>query len=228
MYKKYIIILILNLLVLINKNQTFAKYVFNDTLNVATLNTGGNYYLIKYTEKGDSNQKEEKVYKGDNHDSDGAILKQWIIDKRTTLETIKIEDDSGDIRNCSYLFGGSNEILVCIFLKKIDLSGFNTENVTDMKFMFYDCVNLVDLNVSNLNTSKVTDMSYMFRNCQSLQIIDLRSFDTHNVTNMNVMFGNCRVVSEIKVSPKWTTEKASTKNMFRDCGVSSVSFNSSS
>ena len=168
MYKKYIIVLILNLLFFINNNQTFAKYVFNDTLNVATLNTKGNYYLIKYTEKDDPNQKEEKVYKGDNHDSDGAILKQWIIDKRTTLETIKIEDDSGDIRDCSYLFGGSNEILVCIFLKRIDLSGFNTENVTDMKFMFYDCVNLVDLNVSNLNTSTVTDMSYMFCNCQSI------------------------------------------------------------
>ncbi len=224
MYKKYIIVLILNLLFFINNNQTFAKYVFNDTLNVATLNTKGNYYLIKYTEKDDPNQKEEKVYKGDNHDSDGAILKQWIIDKRTTLETIKIEDDSGDIRDCSYLFGGSNEILVCIFLKRIDLSGFNTENVTDMKFMFYDCVNLVDLNVSNLNTSTVTDMSYMFCNCQSIKTIDLRSFNTHNVTNMNVMFGNCRATNEIKVSQKWTNEKASTKNMFRECGVSSVSF----
>ncbi len=223
MYKKYIIVLILNLLFFINNNQTFAKYVFNDTLNVATLNTKGNYYLIKYTEKDDPNQKEEKVYKGDNHDSDGAILKQWIIDKRTTLETIKIEDDSGDIRDCSYLFGGSNEILVCIFLKRIDLSGFNTENVTDMKFMFYDCVNLVDLNVSNLNTSTVTDMSYMFCNCQSIKTIDLRSFNTHNVTNMNVMFGNCRATNEIKVSQKWTNEKASTKNMFRECGVSSVS-----
>lgn len=224
MYKKYIIILILNLLVLINNNQTFAKYVFNDTLNVATLNTGGNYYLIKYTEKDNPNQKEEKVYKGDDHDLNGAILKQWIIDKRTMLETIKIEDDSGDIRDCSYLFGGSNEILVCVFLKKIDLSGFNTENVTDMKFMFYDCVSLVDLNVSNLNTSKVTDMSYMFKNCQSLPTIDLRSFDTHNVTNMDAMFGNCRIAKEIKASSMWTNEKATTKNMFAECGVSSISF----
>ena len=226
MYKKYIIVLILNILILINNNQTFAKYVFNDTLNVATINTEGNYYLIKYTEKGDSNQKTEKLYKGDNHDSDGTILKQWIIDKRHTLETIKIDDDSGDIRDCSYLFGGSNEILVCVFLKKIDLTGFNMENVTNMKFMFYDCVSLVDLNVSNLKTSKVTDMSYMFKNCQSLQIIDLRSLDTHNVTNMDAMFGNCRVAKEIKVSSRWTTEKATTKNMFVDCGVSSVSFNS--
>ncbi len=226
MYKKYIIVLILNILIVINNNQTFAKYVFKDTLNVATFDTGGNYYLITYTEKGDSNQKIEKVYKGDNHDSGGTILKQWIIDKRTTLETIKIEDNSGDIKDCSYLFGGSSEVLVCVFLKKIDLSGFNTTNVTNMKFMFYDCVSLVDLNVSNLNTSKVTDMSYMFKNCQSLPIMDLKSFDTHNVINMDAMFGNCRIAKEIKVSSKWTTQKASTKNMFKDCGVSSVSFNS--
>lgn len=222
MYKKYIIILILDILILINNNHTFAKYVFKNTLDVATLNTGGNYYLITYTEKNDTNKKVEKVYKGDNHDSDGTILKKWIINKRTTLETIKIEDSSGDIRDCSYLFGGSNEILVCIFLKKIDLSGFNTSNVTDMKFMFYDCVNLIDLNVSNLNTSKVTDMSYMFCNCQSIKTIDLRSFDTHNVIDMDVMFSNCREVKEIRVSSKWTTEKATTKNMFRSCGVSNT------
>ena len=63
--------------------------------------------------------------------------------------------------------------------------------------------------------------------CSGIEtIIDLRSFDTHNVTNMNGMFGNCRVAKEIKVSSRWSTEKASTQNMFRDCGVSSVSFNS--
>ena len=49
MYKKYIIVLILNILIVINNNQTFAKYVFKDTLNVATFDTGGNYYLITYT-----------------------------------------------------------------------------------------------------------------------------------------------------------------------------------
>lgn len=222
MYKKFLIILILDMFLLVNTTQTFAKYVFNYTLDVASVNTGGNYYLITYTEKDNTNEKIEKLYKGDNHDSNGQILRRWIMEKRFTLETIKIEDNSGNIKDCSRLFGGLSEVVVCHQLKKIDLSSFNTENVTDMSLMFYDCINLVDLNISNLNTSKVTDMSDMFRNCFSIETIDLRSFNTSNVTDMQCMFINCRSTKEIKVSIKWKTDNANMSDMFRDCGVSTL------
>lgn len=222
MYKKFLLILVLDILMLSNSTQTFAKYMFNYTLDVANVNTGGNYYLITYTEKDNTNEKIEKLYKGDNHDSDGQILRKWIMEKRLTLETIKIEDNSGDITNCEYLFGGSSEVAVCHQLKEIDLSSFNTENVIDMKFMFYECVNLIDLNISNLNTSKVTNMDWMFANCFSIETIDLRSFNTANVTNMESMFGNCVQAKEIKVSTKWITNNANISNMFRNCGVPSV------
>ena len=45
--RKFLIVLTLNILMLFN-NQTYAKYVFRYQLDVATLNTGGNYYLITY------------------------------------------------------------------------------------------------------------------------------------------------------------------------------------
>ncbi len=83
--------------------------------------------------------------------------------------------------NYSYLFYGSNATT-------IDLSRFNTANVTDMRYMFNLCTNLTSLDVSNFDTSKVTNMQSIFHDCNSLTTLDLSNFDTSNVTNMSYMF----------------------------------------
>ena len=46
-------------------------------------------------------------------------------------------------------------------LKNIDLSNFNTKNVTNMNNMFNQCNGLEKINLSNFNTAKVTDMEYI-------------------------------------------------------------------
>ena len=46
----------------------------------------------------------------------------------------------------------------CYSLTKLDLSNFNTQNVTDMDYMFYNCSSLTKLDLSNFNTQNVTDM----------------------------------------------------------------------
>ena len=51
------------------------------------------------------------------------------------------------------------------FIKKLDLSNFNTNNATVMRCMFYGCSSLKELNLSNLNTNNVSDMSLMFYGC---------------------------------------------------------------
>ena len=53
----------------------------------------------------------------------------------------------------------------CSSLKEINLSNFNTINVTHMDYMFSGCSSLKELNLSNFNTNNVTDMSYMFSRC---------------------------------------------------------------
>ena len=58
----------------------------------------------------------------------------------------------------------------------INLSNFNTINVTNMEHMFYNCKSLKELNLSNFNTINVTDMSYIFVNCSSLKAINLSNF----------------------------------------------------
>ena len=76
----------------------------------------------------------------------------------------------------------------CYGLTSLDLSSFNTSNVTNMSDMFEGCINLTSLDISSFDTSKVTDMQYMFECCFSLTSLDLSSFDTSNVTNMQGMF----------------------------------------
>ena len=73
----------------------------------------------------------------------------------------------------------------------LDLSIFDTSNVTDMGYMFYNCTSLTSLDLSTFNTSNVTNMGRMFQSCSSLTSLDLSSFDTSNVTNMDYMFYNC-------------------------------------
>ena len=49
-------------------------------------------------------------------------------------------------------------------MKSIDLTNFNTNNVTDMSEMFSFCKSLTPIDLSNFNTNNVTDMYKMFLN----------------------------------------------------------------
>ena len=79
----------------------------------------------------------------------------------------------------------------CSSLESLDLSGFDTSNVTNMQSMFYGCSSLESLDLSGFDTSNVTDMSSMLEGCSSLESLDLSGFDTSNVTNMLSMFDGC-------------------------------------
>ena len=57
----------------------------------------------------------------------------------------------------------------CSSLKNIDLSNFNTKNVTNMSYMFWGCSSLNSINLSNFNTNKATDMECMFSDYKNLK-----------------------------------------------------------
>ena len=61
----------------------------------------------------------------------------------------------------------------CSPLKELNLSNFNTNNVTDMGCMFNECSSLKELNLSN--TNNVTDMSYMFSRCSDQLKLKIKS-----------------------------------------------------
>ena len=73
--------------------------------------------------------------------------------------------------------------------QSLDLSSFDTSNVTNMYNMFW-CCQAQSLDLSSFNTSNVTNMEYMFCHCKA-QSIDLSSFNTNKVTDMCAMFVDC-------------------------------------
>ena len=80
----------------------------------------------------------------------------------------------------------------CTSLKSLDLTNFNTENVTDMYYMFYNCTSLESLDLTNFNTAKVTNMTDMFRKCSALKTIYASDkFVTDQVTEGSDMFYHC-------------------------------------
>ena len=51
-----------------------------------------------------------------------------------------------------------------------------------MRGMFYGCKNITNIDLSNFDTKNVTNMSGMFFGFKNLINIDLSNFDTKNVT----------------------------------------------
>ena len=106
----------------------------------------------------------------------------------------------------------------CIKLPSLDLSNFNTAKVTSMYSMFSGCNNLSSLILSNFNTANVTDMANMFDDCNKLSSLTLsESFNTVNVTNMTEMFKNCRELSSLDISKFNTAKVKYMSSMFYGC-----------
>ena len=110
------------------------------------------------------------------------------------------------------LFAGCNN------LKQIKgIEYLNTEEMTDMSFMFDDCSNLTSLDVSGFKTDKVTDMSLMFSDCKNLTSLDVSGFNTENVTRIYLMFSGCSNLTSLDVSGFKTDKVTDMSWMFYDC-----------
>ena len=128
---------------------------------------------------------------------------------------------------------------------RIDLSNFDTSNVTNMSKMFYNC-GITLLNLSNFDTSQVTDMNNMFfgysddlegpdqdlsnfntskvKNMENmfygsmLENLDLSNFDTREVTNMSGMFSSSSYDS-LDLSSFDTSKVVNMSKMFEDSSI---------
>ena len=105
--------------------------------------------------------------------------------------------DTRDVTSMENLFHN------CLTLAELDVSNFNTSNVTTMKGIFSGSdtnlyrgsdyrMNLTNIKgLNSFNTSKVNDMSRMFYMCINLTSLDVSSFNTSKVKDMSQMFGGC-------------------------------------
>lgn len=137
--------------------------------------------------------------------------------KLRTIENI-------DYLNTDSITDMSEMFANCSSLTSLDVSHFNTSNVTKVclinaypKGMFSNCSSLVSLNLGGFNTSNIKSMSYMFEGCSSLKSLDLSSFDTSNVRAMSCMFNGCSSLTSLDLSSFDTSNVEDMGRMFNGC-----------
>lgn len=92
-------------------------------------------------------------------------------------------------------------------ISSLDLSNFDTSNVTNMAAMFQGLSNLTELKIQSFNTEKVTNMYRMFYwsfMTPTNGTLDISNFDTRSLTNGEGMFQYMKVKT-IYASPSFTT-----------------------
>ena len=97
------------------------------------------------------------------------------------------------------------------------LEYLNTENVTNMGRMFYNCSSLTSLDVTHFNTANVTNMSYIFSGCSKLTSLDVTHFNTAKVKNMHNMFSSCSSLTSLDVTHFNTAKVEDMYGMFYSC-----------
>jgi surface protein len=195
--KKNIIIITLNIsekdinkdIYFLNNDDDSDKETNNSNSNLDELNeTNAQLYI---------NNKEYKFKKFFNPEKEGVY-------------TIKIELNI-IMKNCYCMF------YKCSNITRIDLSLFNSKNVTDMNSMFGLCNNLTSINLTNFNTKKVSKMQYLFQGCYNLTNLDLSSFDTRNVYNLSGMFSCCSKLRDINLTSFKINKVKDMSEMFYWC-----------
>lgn len=105
----------------------------------------------------------------------------------------------------------------CVNLRNIYIASFDTRNVIDMHALFCNCTNIKALDIPNWNTSNVIHMNYMFYNCKSLVHLDISNWDTSRVITMNSMFRDCSNLKVLDLN-NWNTSKTThMQYMFSNC-----------
>ena len=103
----------------------------------------------------------------------------------------------------------------------------NTENVSDMSYMFNNCSSLLNLpDISKWNTEKVKDISHMFQNCELLTSLpDISEWNTKNIEKMEETFNNCKSLSSLPNLSKWNIiEGIVDRNIFEGCKLLEENF----
>ena len=112
---------------------------------------------------------------------------------------------------CELMFKGIKNII------EVDLSNFDTSEVTSMKQMFYDCTNLKKINFGNISTSSIENMEYLFGLCSELTSIDLSYLDTSKVITMKSMFYECSNLKYLDLSNFDGSQLDTIEYMFNSC-----------
>ena len=150
------------------------------------------------------------------------IIEKILINKNSKLNKIKVETliqlksiileryhnnnsfidltdlDISELDDLSGVFARLNKVEV------VDISGWDTSNVTTMEDMFRKCSKLKNIiGIENLDVSKLKNANSMFYMCENLVELDLTNWNTISLENMSYMFYNCSNLKIIKNIENW-------------------------
>ena len=94
--------------------------------------------------------------------------------------------------------------------------------------LFSSCSNLTTVDLSDFNTSDVTSFSWMFAFCSKLTTLNLNNFNIQNVSDFSWMFGGCSALTTIYCDNDWSLSSGDSSSMFYNCYslVGAISYDS--
>ncbi len=162
------------------ENVTIMQMLFYDCQKLKNINLSnwqvGNVTLMNYMFYG-------------CHSITSLDIANWDVRKVTTLERFLS-------RNSRF----SQQMNI----SEIDISGWQTDSLTNMNHMFQGCQKLTSLDMSGWNTSQVTQMAAVFEICEGLKTLNVSGWDVSNVETMEQLFRRCGKLTELDLS-KWNT-----------------------
>ena len=99
-------------------------------------------------------------------------------------------------------------------LTTLNISNFDTSQVTNMSSMFSGMSNLTALDLSNFDTSQAMYMGSMFQGMSNITTLDLSNFDTSKVTSMYAMFSGMSNLTTLSISNFYTSKVTYMGSMF--------------
>ena len=208
-----------------NKNELIMRYKINNFL----IKILGEYFVehnqnnFKLLVNGKEHQFCSFIYKKEIQ-GESDILEIKLIKMKNTIDISYMFDNCKDLMSIEGLADFNTDGIVkmrgifkgCSLSSLPDISKWNTINVSDMSFMFTDCISLINLpDISKWNTNNVRNMKEMFYNCKQLKVLpDISNWNTSNVFDMSYMFHSCISLESLPDLSKWDLNKTSIK-----CGI---------
>ena len=154
---------------------------------------------------------------------------EWSVSNATDISHMFacINLDSNPSTNYKYNFAQPQ---YCGSLTSLDLSNWDTSNVTNMEAVFWGQKSLTTVgNFSQWNTGNVTNMRDLFAGCENLKfnntaLDNLAKWNTSNVTNMRALFANMEKQKDLSCVQNWDTHKVQDMSymFFQDADLKNV------
>ena len=142
---------------------------------------------------------------------DDVIQCAYMFDGCKQLESLNVSNwNVGKVQNFSSMFAGCTNLTSITGLDTWGTTGAGLDKPTDidMSSMFAYDTALKTLDLSNFDTSNVTTFKDMFTSDSALTILNVSNFKTDKVNDFSNMFSSCKALTSITGLDTWKTTGA--------------------